>query len=172
MTRTLPLLALLLSGLATAAPAPELTHVQSVKLDVPILHDSTARAEELDAVWLIAIRTGSDGAIQRAMAQPLLQLGAAPVRVLAASVDRGCVVGFVPRSVDPATAPLLWGPAALPEQLDPAEAAAAALQAREAGARGLGEPHLRAVLAPELQLPADGALLDAARALARTCGLP
>ncbi len=100
----------------------------------------------VDAGWLLVVEVDPALARPTQGLTPVLMVGSWPAERLSWSDQDSHMVVIVPESLDLAETPVFWGPATLPEQLDPARCDAAAAAARHAGAVGVGAVPLAAAL--------------------------
>lgn len=158
-----------LLGYALAAdPIQAVRRVQEVALETPGTYDFIAGGAPVQRATLLVVQLDPAWARPRQTAQPMLQAGAWPVRVVAADPATGCVAGYIPERFDRAV-PLFIAGFGRPEAWTRAQAEGALTGARQAGLSGRPSAEIDRATRPPATLHDVDALLVATEAALAVC---
>lgn len=102
--------------------------------------------------WLLVLEVDKDLVYPRQMKEPVLYVGRQTAERVNLGHESGRVIAFVPGDVDLARAPIFFGSAALPEEVDAAQIEAELAQALRAGATPPSQAEVEAALVEPLHL--------------------
>lgn len=162
------MISLLLSAAFAADPVQAVRLVQHTALEQGGVYDFVAGGVPIRDGTVIVVQLDPAWARPRQTEQPLLQVGAWPLRVVAADPATGCVAGYVPGRFDPAT-PLFIAGFGRPETWTRAEAEGAWIGARQAGVSPRAAAELDRAGRPAVRVRDVDALLTSAEAALSVC---
>ncbi|MBM3984859.1 MAG: hypothetical protein FJ296_04090 [Planctomycetes bacterium] len=152
-------------ALPPALPAGgiDVLYARPFTLQVPAVHAWEAAQPRYDAGWVVVLAVDPQLVVPRQTAEPILYVGDRTAERVNFGHESGRVVAIVPSArdasgsltLDLAAAPIFFGAAGLPEQVDAAHAAAELAAARARGVRAPSAAAVAAVAQPAVNFSDD-----------------